>query len=212
MDRNVGLQRLFENVNATPPAIVPPTIEAHGASPAEQEDLPDIATNWKDAELDDHIMEVVQQAQTIVENVQAGADSMQERERMRADAGAFAPGDSPGRLEMDDAAAGPEDTPLDVVQDLDLTDVLLLWHPLYVGASVTKLAATILIMTICTMYGVNNKFVDELLYLLHKYILPRPNSLPTNMYHAKVLVEKVGYSYDNIHACMMHPVGRFFAI
>jgi hypothetical protein len=58
-----------------------------------------------------------------------------------------------------------------------------------------------LIMTIYTMYGVSNKFVDKLLYLLHKYILPGPNSLPTNMYHAKVLVEKVGHSYDNIHTC-----------
>ena len=107
VEMNVGLQRLFENVNATPPAIVPPTSEAHGAGRAEQQDLPDITTNWEDAKLDDHIMEVVQEAQTIVENVQAGADSMQERERMRADAGASAPGDSPGRPEMDDAAAGP---------------------------------------------------------------------------------------------------------
>ena len=57
------------------------------------------------------------------------------------------------------------------------------------------------IMTICIMQRVNNQFVDELLYLLHKYILSRPNSLPTNIYHVKVFVEKVGHSYDNIHAC-----------
>ena len=182
MDKNVGLQRLFKNVNATLPPIVPPTSEAHGAGRVREQDLLDIATNWEDVELDDHIMKVVQQAQTIVENVQAGANSMQERERMMADAGASIPGDSPGRPEMDDAAAGPEDTPLDAIQDLNLTDVLLLCHALYAGASVTKLTSTMLIKTICTMHGVNNKFVDELLYLLHKYILPRPNSLPTNMY------------------------------
>lgn len=198
VDRNVGLQRMFENVNAIPPEVVPPGSEDHGGSPAEEQHLPDLATNWEHAELDHHVMEVVQQTQTIVENVQAEADSMQEREGMAA---ASVPGDSPAGLEMDDDAAGPDDTPLDAVQDLNLTDVLLSCHPLYAGASVTKLAATMLIMTICTMHGVSNKFVDELLCLLHKYILPVPNSLPTNMYHAKVLVEKVGHSYENVHAC-----------
>ena len=95
-------------------------------------------------------------------------------------------------------AVGPEDTPLNIVQHLNLTDVLLLCHPLYAGVSVTKLAATMLIITICTMHEINNKFVDELLYLLHKYILLGSNSLPTNMYHAKVLVEKVGHSYESV--------------
>ena len=201
MDRNVGLQRLFENVNAIPPTIVPPNSEAHSEGRAEQQHLPDMAKNWQDAELADHIVEVVQETQTIVENVQAEADSIHEREKMMAEATASPHGDSSGRAEMDDGTVGPDDTPLDAVQDLDLTDVLLSCHPLYAGASVTKLAATMLIMTICTMHRVNNKFVDELLYLLHKYILPGPNSLPTNMYHAKVLVEKVGHSYESIHAC-----------
>jgi hypothetical protein len=98
--------------------------------------------NCVDAELDDHVMEVVQQTQTIVEDVQAGADSMQECERLVAEVALSASGDSPATPEMDDGATGPNDTPLDVVQDLNLTDVLLSCHPLYVGASVTKLAAT----------------------------------------------------------------------
>ena len=200
-DANVGLQRMFENVNAIPPASVPPAAEAAAADRAGQENLGDMATNCANVELDDHVMEVVQETQTIVEDVQAGVDSMQERERLVAEAVAAAPGDPPDTPEMDDGAAGPEDTPLHAAQDLNLTDVLLSCHPLYAGASVTKLAATMLIMTICTMHGVSNKFVDELLYLLHKYILPAPNSLPTNMYHAKVLVEKVGHSYESIHAC-----------
>ena len=150
----------------------------------------------------DHIMEVVQQTQTIVENVQPKADSMQECEIMMVEVAASAPKNLPGRPEMDDGAAGPEDTPQDVVQDLNLTDVLLLCHPLYVGAFVIKLAATMLIMTICTMHGVNNKFMDKLLYLLHKYILPGSNYFPTNMYHMKVLVEKISHIYENIHARM----------
>ena len=84
VDRNVGLQRMFENVNAIPPEVVPPGSEDHGGSLAEQQHLPDLATNWEHAELDHHVMEVVQQTQTIVENVQAEADSMQEREGMAA--------------------------------------------------------------------------------------------------------------------------------
>ena len=72
---------------------------------------------------------------------------------------------------MSDGAMGPKDTPLDIVHDLNMIDVLLPYHPLFVGASVTKLATIMLLMTICTIHGINNKFMDELLYLLHKYIL-----------------------------------------
>ena len=92
VDRNVGLQRLFENVNAIPPMIVPSASEAHGAGCAKQQDLANMVTNWENAELDDHIMEVVQQTQTIVKNVQAKAKSMQKYERMMMEAAASTPG------------------------------------------------------------------------------------------------------------------------
>ncbi len=51
------------------------------------------------------------------------------------------------------------------------------------------------------MHGVSNKFIDELLLFLHKYLLPLNNYLPTNMYHAKSLTRKVGLNYKTIHAC-----------
>ena len=197
MDKNVGLQRLFGNVNAIPPTIVPPANKACGVGSAKQENLIDMVKNWEDTKLEDHVMEVVQQTQIIVENVQAEADSMQDYDRMMAEAAASEPGDPLGRPGTSDGATSPED----VVHALNLTDVLLSCHPLFAGSSVTKLAATILIITICTMHGVNNKFVDELLYLLHKYILPQPNSLPSNINHAKVLVKKIGYSYESIYVC-----------
>lgn len=54
---------------------------------------------------------------------------------------------------------------------------------------------------ICTIHDVNNKFVDELLYLLNKCILPHPNSLFLNMCHTRVFVEKVSHSYESVHAC-----------
>jgi hypothetical protein len=201
VDANMGLQRLFENVNAIPPANVPHANADDAGGRARQQDLPEMATNFGDVEWEDHVMEVVQQTQTILDEVQAVPDSMAERESLVAETAPSEPGDPPGTPEPDDGAGGPEDTPIDVVQDLNLTDILLSCHPLYAGASVTKLAATMLIMNICTMHGVSNTFVDELLHLLHKHILPQSNSLPSNMYHAKVLVEKVGHSYETIQAC-----------
>ena len=39
VDKNVGLQRLFENVNAISPMIVSPASKTHGVGRAEQQDL-----------------------------------------------------------------------------------------------------------------------------------------------------------------------------
>jgi hypothetical protein len=77
-------------------------------------------------------------------------------------------------------------------------------QPLYLGFHSTKLTATMLLMNIYTIHGVSNKFVDELLYLLHKYLHPPNNYLPSNMYHAKTLTRKIGFNYHIIHAC---PIG-----
>ena len=99
-------------------------------------------------------------------------------------------GDPLGKPEMNNGATGLRDRSLDHVEDLNLTDVSLLCHYLLVGAFVIKLVATMLFMTICTMHGINNKFMDSSLYLLHKYILLQPNSLSSNMYHTKVIVKK----------------------
>lgn len=72
---------------------------------------------------------------------------------------------------------------------------------LYLGAHSSKLVSTMLFMNVCTLHGVNNKCVDELLSLLHKYLLPLGNCLPTNMYHAMALTHKVGFNYKLIHVC-----------
>ena len=201
VDENVGLERLFQNVNAVHVDVVSPLQEPHDSPPIEQDNLPDMMPNCEDPEFSNNVMDVVQQAETMVEDVQAQPDSMAEHDRVATDNDAEEPLSPPATPEMADDGTGPGDIPMDAVEDLNLTDVLLSCHPLFPGATVTKLAATMLIMTICTIHGVNNKFVDELLYLLNKYILPHPNLLPLNMYHAKVLVEKVSHSYESIHAC-----------
>ncbi len=72
---------------------------------------------------------------------------------------------------------------------------------LYTGVQNTKLTTTMLLMNLCQVHGVSNKFVDELLALLHLHLLPRDNYLPSSMYQAKVMTSKVSLHYNNIHAC-----------
>ena len=69
-----------------------------------------------------------------------------------------------GKHEMNDGVSGPKD----IVHALNLTDVLLSCHHLFADFSMTKLTITMFIITICTMHGVNNLFVNELLYFLPK--------------------------------------------
>jgi hypothetical protein len=75
-------------------------------------------------------------------------------------------------------------------------------QPLYNGAKCTKLASTLLLMNVCTIHGLSNKFVDELLALLHRHLLPKDNLLLPSMYVAKSLIRKVGLDYKHIHACV----------
>jgi hypothetical protein len=72
---------------------------------------------------------------------------------------------------------------------------------LYLGVRFSKLATTMLFMNVYTIHGIINKCVDELLFILHKYLLPLGNCLPTNMYHAKALTHKVRLNYKLIHVC-----------
>ena len=72
---------------------------------------------------------------------------------------------------------------------------------LFSGLKCTKLAATILLMNLCTMHRVSNNFVEELFTLLHSHILPSKNCLSKNFHAACSLIQKLGLSYNNIHAC-----------
>ena len=72
---------------------------------------------------------------------------------------------------------------------------------LYHGARSSVLAATILIMTLCTIHGVSNKFADQLFTLFREHLLPSENLLPKNYHAAKALIQKLGLNYHTIHAC-----------
>jgi hypothetical protein len=72
---------------------------------------------------------------------------------------------------------------------------------LYHGAKSYILAATILIMTFCTIHGVSNIFADQLFTLFRKHLLPSENQLPKNYHALKALIRKLGLNYNTIHAC-----------
>ena len=72
---------------------------------------------------------------------------------------------------------------------------------LYDGSHTTKLAATILVMNLCTVHGVSNNFTDELFTILHCHLMPIGNNFPRNHYATKTLTAKLGLSYNTIHAC-----------
>jgi hypothetical protein len=72
---------------------------------------------------------------------------------------------------------------------------------LYSGAKSSMLAATSLLLNLCTMHGVSNCFVDELFTILHGHIPPEGNFLPRNHYAVKTLMQKLGWAYNTIHAC-----------
>ena len=81
----------------------------------------------------------------------------------------------------------------------DLEDAI---QELYDGAKSSVLAATILIMTLCTIHGVSDKFADQLFALFRLHLLPGENKLPKNYHAAKSMIRKLGLNYNTIHACV----------
>ena len=72
---------------------------------------------------------------------------------------------------------------------------------LYDGSRSSKLVAMVLLMNLYTVHGVNNSYANELFGILNKYVLPKNNALPQTSHAAKCLTEKLGLSYNSIHAC-----------
>lgn len=73
--------------------------------------------------------------------------------------------------------------------------------PLYPGSKTSVVSATIIIMNMCVVFRVSNKFTDELLQFLSQDLLPKGNKLPGSHYAARKTIQKLGLNYNNIHAC-----------
>jgi hypothetical protein len=61
--------------------------------------------------------------------------------------------------------------------------------------------AKILLMNLCIIHKINNKFADEFFAPLCHHLFPEPNYLASNYYVARALTQKLILNYENIHAC-----------
>lgn len=73
--------------------------------------------------------------------------------------------------------------------------------PLYTGSKCSVVSATIVIMNMCAVFRVSNRFMDELLRYLSTDLLPQDNKLPGTHYVARRSIRKLGLNYNNVHAC-----------
>ena len=73
--------------------------------------------------------------------------------------------------------------------------------PLFKDNPTNRLQATLMLLNICTIFGVPNTCVNKLLKLLKYDLLPKESTCPPSHYEAKKLVRKLGLSYNTIHAC-----------
>ncbi len=73
--------------------------------------------------------------------------------------------------------------------------------PLYEGSSTSMLSTTSLLLTLKTIHGISNSFMDELFSLLLKELLPKGNRMLVTTYEALKIIKVLILSYDLIHAC-----------
>jgi hypothetical protein len=85
--------------------------------------------------------------------------------------------------------------------DFDPTMLEQSLQVLYDGARSSQLAATVLLLNLCTVHGVSNNCANELFSLLHLHLLPQGNVLPRSYHAAKSVTAKLGLTYNSIHAC-----------
>ena len=99
-------------------------------------------------------------------------------------------------VDLNDQAEGDEKS-LDGLEDL-YTEATT---PVYPGSRTSIVSATIIIMNMCTVFRVSNKFTDELFRFLAVDLLPTPNKLPVTHYAARKSIRRLGLTYRNVHAC-----------
>lgn len=73
--------------------------------------------------------------------------------------------------------------------------------PLFCGANVSTLDATLMLMNVCRTHKATNACISELLHLFSKVILPSPNALPSSEAVATRMISRLGLQYNTIDAC-----------
>ena len=98
---------------------------------------------------------------------------------------------------VDDDLRGMGDvapTEMEILEDAART-------PLFAGAALTSLSATLLLLTCLRTHNASNMLIDELFSLLKKSMLPGINSLPKSEYAASKILKQLGLAYETIHVC-----------
>ncbi len=72
---------------------------------------------------------------------------------------------------------------------------------LFQGSSTSMLSTILLHLNMRIVHSINIVFMDELLSLLRKELLPKENKILATFYEAFKLIKSLGLSYDSIHAC-----------
>ncbi len=127
--------------------------------------------------LEERTMEIIEEAFVVVDGL---------HEKTNARNGNNSEDEQEGNIAMECEPLGEEtsnDAPCD--NNFDLVALEDAITKLYRGSKCTKLAATILLMNLCIIHGVNNKFAIELFTFLHLHLLSGDNCLPNNYYVAK---------------------------
>lgn len=73
--------------------------------------------------------------------------------------------------------------------------------PLFAGSPLTRLDATLMLLNVCRTHKATNACISEMLHLLAKVILPKPNSMPATETIASSMVSRLGLRYATIDAC-----------
>ena len=73
--------------------------------------------------------------------------------------------------------------------------------PLYAGAKLTTLGATLILLNCLRTHGATNVPINELFGILSKSILPTVNSLTHTEYAASKNLKQLDLAYDTIHVC-----------
>jgi hypothetical protein len=115
-------------------------------------------------------------------------------ESWEEDVGAMAP-------DTDEDEDEPQQLPIGVAEE-DILENDFACTPLYEGSRLSRLGATILLLNTCRVHRCSNNFIDELLRLLAKSVLPSPNHLPTSEYEASKEMKRLGFGYNTIDACV----------
>lgn len=72
---------------------------------------------------------------------------------------------------------------------------------LYEGSSTSMLLALLFLLSLRTIHGFDNSFMDELFPLLQKELLPKGNKLPATTCEVAKTIKVFRLSYESIHAC-----------